>query len=210
MPIVFREHNDFHAIAVWESTEDPAVLEELARLSFSEKTDFESFKSLSRKREYVTVRALLRAMTPEAPVSIRYDKNGKPHPDQMKSMSISHTGNFVAVMLSERSACGLDMELIDERILRLAKKFVNDEEKKHLPEQNLIEHLQVLWGAKEVIFKIHGLGDLDFRKHMNVHAFHFADTGNLTAELKKEGFEQIFQVHYKQFGQLMLSWSEAD
>ncbi|MBL0102530.1 MAG: 4'-phosphopantetheinyl transferase superfamily protein [Bacteroidetes bacterium] len=177
MPIVHRKSNDFETFAVWESSEDLYFLATLARLTESEMAFFDTFKSVTRKREFLTVRALLRELLPENVDSISYDENGKPHLNSQGSISISHTGHFVALMVSQKTRCGIDIETVSERILKLGKKFVNETEKETLPERSLMEHLQVIWGAKEVMFKIHSLGDLDFKKHLHTEAFQYYPSG---------------------------------
>ena len=210
MPIVHRKSNDFYAFAVWESTEDMYFLATLARLTESEMVLFDTFKSTTRKREFLTVRAVLRELLPDNADSITYDGNGKPHLNGQGSISISHTGNVVALMVSKTKHCGIDLETISERILTLGKKFTNEIESMSLPTKNLIEHLQVIWGAKEVMFKIHSLGELDFKNHMHTDSFRYYSSGSFKSFLTKTGFEKSFEIEYERFGHFMITWSYCD
>ena len=128
MPIVYKKAHLSSIIAVWESTEDLNFLVKKAQLSADELALLRNFKSESRKREFLTVRVLLKELFPSENLIISYSKNGKPNLNGNKNISISHTKTYVAVMVGEFKHGGIDLETINERIFKLATKFLNESE----------------------------------------------------------------------------------
>ncbi len=207
MPIVYKKAHLSSVIAVWESTEDHGYLIEKAQLSVDEMALLRNFKSESRKREFLTVRTLLKELFPNENLLISYSKNGKPNLNNKKNISISHTKAYVAVMVGEFNHGGIDLETINERIFKLATKFLNDSEIKIVGDHPSADLLQIIWGAKEVLYKIHEIGDVDFKKHLNVSQFIESNEGNLDAEILKSGFEKKYKVYYEKFPPMMISWA---
>ena len=207
MPIVYKKEHLSSVIAVWESNEESDFLIQRAVLTADEMALLRNFKSDSRKREFLTVRALLQELFPAEKLLINYSKNGKPNLSGKKNISISHTKNYVAIMVGEFSHGGIDLETINERIFKLATKFLNESEIKFTGFNPSIEKLQIIWGAKEVLYKIHEIGDVDFKKHLNVEEFTEAHSGNLYASILKSGYEKRYHVHYETFAPMMITWA---
>jgi phosphopantetheinyl transferase (holo-ACP synthase) len=80
--------------------------------------------------------------------------------------SISHCGQFAAAIVSSTNRVGVDIESIKPRIRALSHKFMNESE---LGDSGNDEMLTLVWSAKESIFKWYGLGEMDFRKHMQLN-----------------------------------------
>lgn len=61
----------------------------------------------------------------------------------------------------------------------------------------------LLWSAKEAVFKWHGDGAVDFRKHIRL--FNLQEEKNsIDCFFAKDGSELV--VHYRLFDQLVLAW----
>jgi 4'-phosphopantetheinyl transferase len=208
MPIIYKQEHSETTIAVWESVEDSEFLFNKAGLSADEIALYRNFKSESRKREFLTVRALLRQLFPQKELLISYSSNGKPSLNNGEGISISHTKNFVGIMTGRFRKCGIDLETIDERIFRLSTKFMNEKETGLFGNHLSAEQLQIIWGAKEVLYKIHEIGDVDFRKHLNVDFFEAKKTGHLNAEIVKTGYEKKYDIYYENFAPLMITWAK--
>ncbi len=207
MPIVYQKVHLSSHLAVWESTEELDLLFKKALLSNDEVALFRNFKSESRKREFLTVRVLLNELFPNQKLSILYSKTGKPNLAGSMNISISHTRNFVAIMVGEFQHGGIDIETINERIFKLATKFLNEKELNFIGNNPSAEILQIVWGAKEVLYKIHEIGDVDFKKHLNVNEFTESTLGNLVADITKTGFEKSYSVYFEKFSPLMITWA---
>ena len=65
-----------------------------------------------------------------------YNKDGAPFLKNGLKISISHSGLFVAVCLSKEKM-GIDLQTVNEKILKVVDKFTNQIEKKLMDENNL-------------------------------------------------------------------------
>ena len=208
MPVVWQKQNKEYSLLVWKSIEQMSDLLQNAALSQRETADWNSFKSESRKREWLTVRNALKLFIPGANgSSIYYDGNGKPQLMEDGFISISHTQEYIAVLKSNISEIGVDIEFIHPRIEKLSQKFLGDAEKLALSDENKIEKLHVIWGAKEVLYKIHSIGGIDFKKDLFVHPFDYHVNGELKASILKKSFKQDYKISYEKTDQCMLTWA---
>jgi hypothetical protein len=85
-------------------------------------------------------------------------------------LGISHSHEQVVVAWGDANF-GLDIQRTDDKIHRLASKFINDEEAVFA---NDIETLTIIWSAKEAVFKFFG-HSVDFAKEMFVSPFKITD-----------------------------------
>jgi phosphopantetheinyl transferase len=180
---------------------------EKAALSEVDRVRWESFLSPTRRREWLTVRLVVKDLLPGGAYrAIRYDDRGKPHlPEQ--GISISHSNEFIAVMVSGKKHLGIDIEEIGTRIERLSQKFLSENEKQYAFSARHVEKLHVMWGAKETLFKIHGIGHVDFKNDLYVHPFIYTGSGYIRASILKKGYEKDYTVNYHMLGDYMLAWA---
>lgn len=72
-------------------------------------------------------------------------------------VSISHSKKFAAGMAAYASVCGVDIQKISRQMQRVSSRFAAPEEiillAKKMPALNTIEHLSLLWSAKEALKK---------------------------------------------------------
>lgn len=129
---------------------------------------------------------------------LHYDEFGKPYFDCHNYISITHSHNFAAIIVSHETV-GIDMELQREKILRIADKFVDGEFDYLNPDilEEYLKKLTIIWGAKEAIFKIRNEKGISFKDHIKVGDFSL--TKNQTeASLHFDNLVKDFDVHYKE------------
>ena len=195
---LLRNNPDGSRIAIWEITENVAELFSLADVSEKMRSEVESFRSETRKKEWFTLRILLKNILKVAqPDEIIYDETGKPHLKNGNGhISFSHAKNFAAIIFHPDKSAGIDIETLRERIENISHKFVNEEESSFIKKEKRFESLHIIWGVKEVLFKIYGKGGLDFKKQMVVHSFVPAEEGRVEAELKTDNRTSSFRINY--------------
>lgn len=207
MPKVWERSGSEYSILVWQSTEPLEDLLEMASLNEVDLKKFDSFISLSRKREWLTVRKMIKLLFPgNVSTTITYEENGRPRLEG-RHISISHSHEWIALMVSENHKIGIDIEIIGPSIENLAKKFLSSEEDQSASSTHRIEKLHVMWGAKEVLFKIHALGNIIFKQDLFVFPFNYSGSGNVKASILKKGYERDYTIHYLRTGDYMLTWS---
>jgi phosphopantetheinyl transferase len=211
MPLVLKKDEKDYSIGIWESTETYNELLAIEPLNSEDLQKWESFQSDKRKREWLTVRVLLKTLFANRSLpNISYNEFGKPFLDNNVAISISHTKEFVAILISSRSNAGIDLEGIREKIIVLSEKFINDEEKRSLPEQHKVEYLHVLWGAKEVMFKLYGRGEMDFRENLHVEPFRYSESGLINAWINKNNIRKKHVISYQLWKDMMLAHCVSD
>jgi len=205
MPLFFsQEENNFQS-AVWKMEEDVDELLALASLSAADLARVNSFAHIARKKEWICIRLLLKKL--HRNFSIGYHDSGKPFLENADAhISISHTKDFAGIIISDFYPSGFDLERIHPRIEKIAHKFVADEEEKFVRGKNELEKLFVIWGVKEVLFKMHSIGELIFKEHLIVSPFEFSNPGTVSASVLKEDFQKQYLLNYKLVGDLLITY----
>lgn len=170
------QHNFKTKVLIWKITE--SFNELFAEVILKEKTlaRVQGMKSEIHQRGFLSVRKLLQE-TGHNDVQLHYDKFGKPHLDNENHISITHSFDFSAIILSDKNV-GIDMEQRREKIIKIADKFVDDSEFLFLDKKNLQEYvskLTVIWGIKEAVFKIRNEKGISFKDHIFVAPFEMKD-----------------------------------
>jgi len=197
MPLYLEKKINGSRLAIWQMTETVEELFSQSALSEEIKSEVGNFRSETRRKEWLTLRILLKDVLGVAQYDdITYDDKGKPHLKGGSGyISFSHTRNFAAVMFHRSKNIGVDIETVRERIEKVSHKFLNDEEQAFAQGPKRIDTLHIIWGAKEVLFKMYGKGGLDFKKQMRVHPFVTGD-GTVNAELNADGVVSRYKINY--------------
>jgi len=206
MPVYLNKKLEDNAeLSVWKIAEQPAELLQMLA-SHGVYADLPFFRNENRLREWLTARLLLAEMGVKQ--RITYTEAGKPALEGATSfISISHTGDYVAVINHPTSHAGIDIERKGDRIFRVKHKFVNENEIKWINPLQEMDQLYVIWGAKECAFKIYGIGNVDFREHLEVKRFSFQSPGQTTVLMKKPGEVTEYEVFYQNLGDIVLTYA---
>ena len=193
MPVILKKNVlDSTVIGLWEITEDEAYFTQRLKLSEEEKIQLGAIKG-HRRVHWLCSRHLLHLITNETLRTMCLkDEFGKPHLHNSNlSISFSHSDDLVAVAMS-RHLVGIDIQKSVEKIVRIEHKFVNPEEEP-LKNQQRIDHLHWIWGAKEAAFKAYGRKQVDFLSHMR---FEYGDWPEFELSLQKPE-EQAYHFYGK-------------
>lgn len=121
------------------------------------------------------------------------DSNGKPYlSDSRFDITLSHSGDFAAVLISHGPAVGIDIEKISPRIEKIAHKFVNETELGWIEGENPLSDYFRIWCAKEALFKLFGKGELDFRTNMTLKKL----DSSWLIEIKKGDYHRSFEAFF--------------
>lgn len=153
------------SLGIWEMNESVADLMNCCPWVQSFCSEMERFKNENRRKEFLAVRVLLHEMflmlgVPETRIcelgKITYNQAGKPLVKGYH-ISISHTQGYVAVILSRKHGVAVDIEYFNDRVKKIASKFLrNDEQAKDL------DSLLVHWCGKETMYKLFSEENLQF------------------------------------------------
>lgn len=113
--------------------------------------------------------------------NIGYTDYGKPYLiDGSQNISISHSAPFVVVALSP-NPIGVDIQRVVDKVERVRKRFVRLDEEAFIPPSSL-EHLSLLWAAKEAAFKCIDERGVDAIKHLRIKPFQLKKSGEVIVE----------------------------
>jgi 4'-phosphopantetheinyl transferase len=164
-------HDSTTEILVWKITETFEQLLSEVKLNEKSKARLAGMKSVSHQCGFLSVRKLLQEKG-YTDFDLYYDEFGKPHLQDGRHISISHSHEFSTIILSDEN-CGIDLEMQREKIITIAHKFAEHEFEflKDVSEKNYIRQLTVIWGAKEAVFKIRNEVGISFNDHIHVAPF---------------------------------------
>jgi len=154
-------------------------------------------KSVLHQRGFMSIRHLL-AEASYTDFDLYYDQQGKPHLRDGKHISITHSYNFSAIIVSDRPV-GIDIEKQRDKILRIAQKFTPIEEYYTLTSSEArVRKLTIVWGAKESIYKLYAQEGLSFLKHIYVEDFSFDDS-KTTAQVEYDDAQSNYAIDFLEF-----------
>lgn len=192
------QHNSNTQILIWNITESFEQLNQEVQLNEKNQLRLNGMKSEMHQRAFLSIRKLL-ALAGYSDFDLYYDEFGKPHLIDEKHISITHSHHFSAIILSPE-AVGIDIEMQRDKILKIAHKFVNDDELERLQKidtNDYIKKLTVKWGAKEAIFKIRNEKGISFKDHIQVAPFELNEQQTI-ADLNYNGTNQKFTIHFSE------------
>jgi len=154
LTLINRHKN--YTLGIWEITES---LEEIKKSINDD--NYKTFKSLKRQKEYLCTRLLLREI--DGNLSIIYNKWGAPTLNTDDNISISHSKNIIAVIVSKKNVA-IDIEMISKKPLKIMDKFLSHQDNI----SNTIEETTLAWSAKETIYKLHQKGGIDYKSDIKI------------------------------------------
>lgn len=208
MALVYqKEIGKMATLALWKIEESAEDLVAQLQLDEQEQAHFQSLGQNKRQLQWLATRVLLRnLLQTEHYIDCRADEHGKPYLVNFPHhISMSHSYEYAAVMLSETHLVGIDIECIKPKIERLATKFLNPTEQSFISPENSIAHLYACWAAKEAIYKLQGKSGVSFKEHIHLEAFKYVDAGYIDAVLTQPE-SRSFKVAFERFESYILAY----
>ncbi len=205
MPLVYQQNiNQFTKLGLWHILEPEAF--------FLQNVPLQKEITHPHKRlQHLAGRYLLRALFPRFPLElIKIADTRKPFlPDEAYHFSISHCGDYAAVMVSTQYRVGVDVEWPQPKIALIKQKFLTAEEEEILKafgDRDDWVTLTTAWSCKEAIFKWYGLGGLDFKKHMNILEVQQNEMGYRIQCSINKYFREYLEIHSLFIEGNVLAW----
>ena len=207
-----REIDNNTSFAIWKIEESAEELLAQLQLKEHERSYLDTLINGKRNMHWLSTRVLLRRMMDtDGYIDCRVDSSGKPYLSNFPHyISLSHSYDYAAVMISKNKAVGIDIELVKDKIERIAGKFMSPEELEFIGEKDRIDHLYVCWCAKEAIYKLNGKKNVSFLEHIKLKPFEYKGGGSFEAELEIASHPRKFRVHYEKFNGYMIGFVSDD
>ena len=171
MPLVYQLNINLHTkLGVWHIAEEADF--------FLRQVPSQIQITHPRKQlQHLAGRYLLKELYPDFPYElIRIADTKKPFlENEAYHFSISHCGDYAAVMVSSTQRVGVDIELITPKVAVVKDKFLTVKEQAMIAAIDSLlfkllhaSLLTAAWSIKESLFKWYGSGEVDFKKHLNI------------------------------------------
>ena len=138
-------------VIVWKINESLSVLQNMTK----EKS---KIKNIIKQKEFYASRILIKNLCKS--FNIKYNgiikkDSGKPYlKNRTENISISHSFPYVTGILNKEKKCGIDIEKIQKRILKINHKFLSKSELNKI--KNNTKKNTIYWTAKESLYKLKG------------------------------------------------------
>ncbi len=199
MPLLFHQHMESDVeLGVWKITEDEGWFLKQLLLYPGELRQLSLIKG-PKRLEWLGVRHLVHEMSGRIKRgAFLKDEFGKPYLEHsVYHISISHSEGMAAAVASLANN-GVDIQKIVPKLESIAERVMSPEELSPLEEATRLEHLHVLWGAKECLYKGYGRKQLDFRQNILIDPFPYSPEGGKCTGTVKKGEQEIhFDLSYR-------------
>jgi len=208
MPLVYQQNiNPYTKLGVWHITEP--------EFFFIKEVPLQREITHPHKRlQHLAGRYLLKELYPDFPYDlIKIADTRKPYlENEAYHFSISHCGQYAAVIVSTHYRAGVDIELVTAKVQKVIHKFLSPGEQEMILKfhhiQNAAPHsfLTAAWGIKESLFKWYGDGEIDFIEHLQILKIQADETaGTAKCRVLKQTAIDL-TVHFIFFNGNVLSW----
>lgn len=182
-------------VFLWKITEDFKELFRNVSLKDTSLARLEGMKSESHQKGFMAVRMLFQEAG-YTDFDLYYDAFGKPHLNDGTHISISHSFDFSAIVLSNCNI-GIDLELVKDKVLRIAPRFMDVSHLENLKEEEQMRKATVVWGIKEAIFKLKNEVGISFPDHIFESPFQLSDK-KCSAELRFKDEVQHYTIIFEE------------
>ena len=134
---------------------------------------FKLKKSNLLKEQFLAIRKILALENSD--YIITYDLDGKPILNSEFNISISHSHEIAALVISNNLKFGMDVQFKESKILNIKNKFLNEFEKLNIVGDPSIDILTMIWTSKESIYKAIGLKGISFSENIKIDKFTVKD-----------------------------------
>lgn len=210
MPLLLTTHPFENAtFGLWHIAEDEQFFRADLPLSGEEEQEFLRHRNPLRRLEWLAGRWLLHKLT-DTPQRLFLAKDAFSKPffrdNQQLACSLSHSRGAVGALVVESPepaaaaprSIGCDIQVLTEKMPRIAPKFLNAGERTFLSSRSESEHfdlLHLIWTAKESLFKAYGLKELDFRKNLSVQQIEWdGHAGSCVGKVEKGNYQGQFHL----------------
>lgn len=145
---------------------------------------------VKREQEKAGTLFLLRNLLNSDEPGLSYTPENKPFLKNRKEhISISHSHDKLVIIVNAAENTGIDIEQIRDKVRNIRHKFLSEKELHFAGEDT--DKLVTLWAAKEAMYKVYGLKEVEFIKNLAVEEY----TGSeLTGSIDMNGLKKNYRL----------------
>jgi len=155
--------NEKTKIKLWK-----VIIGELSpkELNKDDKKLFKLKKNNLLKEQFLATRKIL--SNENSDYIITYDLDRKPILNSEFNISISHSHEIAALVISNNLKFGMDVQFKESKILNIQNKFLNEFEKLNIGDDPTVDILTMVWTSKESIYKAIGIKGISFSENIKI------------------------------------------
>lgn len=193
-------------LGIWEITETSDQLLDMLSEENKEMAHkyLSTIRSKKRKLEWLSIRVVLQILTNDNK-TVKHTSQGQPYlSDNSYQISISHSKDYAVVLLHKHKKVGVDIENYSNRILKIEKRFISDNE--YIDPKNRTLHLILHWCAKETLYKLMDSTKIIFKEHLHIHPFQIQNKGVIKACESLSQDTTVFDIYYEVNPNFVITW----
>ena len=193
-------------MGIWKISEARDELYKMLSEEDKNEVDRELINIRSKKRalEWMSTRLILQELTNDNK-TVKHNSQGQPFlSDKSYQISISHSNDYVVVLLHKSKKVGVDIENFSHRILKIEKRFISQEE--YIDPKNRTLHLILHWCAKETLYKLMDSTEIIFKDHLHIQPFKIEKKGLIKANEFLTEDRATFDIQYEVNPDFVLTW----
>jgi len=204
----FEEISPETCWGIWRIEEPEEELTVLLNPSKTDSTHFETIQHPRIRLESVASRMIVKVLVEKFGYEyqgIFKNKNGKPFLYNCPMhISYSHTEDFAAAIIHKEKPCGIDLEHIQDKMVRVSSRFLSETELETTGTD--LQKICIYWCAKEAMYKLYNLRDAEFKGNLKVSAFEKSDAGKLEGMIHVGSFLSKTDIKYHIFGEVVAAF----
>ncbi|MFC6997530.1 4'-phosphopantetheinyl transferase family protein [Rufibacter roseus] len=169
------------------------------------------FKAETRNKEWLAARILAYTLLAELthePVLLEKHETGQPYcTAEHLQVSLTHSGPWVAALISATYRVGIDIEQKGNKVERLISKFMNEIELAAV--ENRPEKMHLYWSAKETLYKVYSHKKLLFKENIRLQYFDLQPEGQFKGRVQTDNFKEDYDVLYESTPDYVLTYTLA-
>ena len=172
------------AFGIWKINES---LDEINHLNKNENLNIDNRIIEKKFKEKVAARMVVKKICENLKLNyygIKKNKAGKPFLIKNNAkISISHSYPFAVALINTKNLCGIDIEKIREKVLKINPKFLDEDERKLVGISR--KKNTIFWCCKEALYKTSNKQNISFRDDINLKE----KKKNIIGKIKGEKFK---------------------
>jgi len=169
------------------------------QLNEQEQEHLRTIKHESKRLQWLSSRLLIRQLLNTLDfIELKYLEWGQPKLVNFEHhISISHTSDISAVIVSKDRHVGIDIEQSNRKVEKIAHKFISEKERTQRNCPLSQEEMMFIWSAKESLYKFYGNGQVDFKKHLLVKLPKSFSSGITEGSIHRKNYFTEVKIHFQ-------------
>ena len=203
MPIIFEHIGEDAHIVVYKIEQDENFYKSGIDFTSFDHLEFSSIINPLKRLQWLASRYWVKKLSKQQQqLLLGKTELGKPHiVNYPINFSISHSRNLVAVICSTTKDVAIDIETIQDKILKIKHKFIHPDD---FEQGDDLERLAMIWSAKETIYKHYHTKTLySFKEQIVIESY---SNNAMKYKLSISQNQKHSEVFYKKINEAFLTW----